>query len=239
MSNVDERGYPGTDDNMTHQFDGGDTAAIVGNLIALGAAETFPMKLRLMRSMLIRPGWGLVRHPDPTKWYGKPDRFSRDQLIPILCSFVGEEIKAETRTVYAMHRKNKFLWAWNTRKNGVMDAPLKTPDFTGPEIWGLWCRIFGGPWWLKCLLLFLDLETLVGSILWRYFQPKTNRVTRNHMLMCLTGLKRYPTLAIRLANRINDWPELLNRWEAHCLAVGEYPTAPEFRRILQGHGFLP
>lgn len=236
MSDVDERGYPGTHQS-DGSFDGGDTAAIIGNMITLGQAEIFPMKLRLMRAMLIRPGWGLVRHPDPTKWYGKPDRFSRDQLIPILCSFVGEIPTAEVRTVFSMHKKNKFLWAWNTRKNGVMDAPLKTPDFTGPEIWALWYRVRSGPWWLRILLPILDLETLVGSIIWRwrtlneYHKPvqyKENRVCRNHMLICLTGLKKNTTWIMRLAVWLNDWRDLIDRHRAHCQAVGEYQTAELF-----------
>jgi hypothetical protein len=229
MNNVDAQGFPGTqgDDG---QFDGGDTAAIVGNLIALGQAEIFPVKLRLMRSFLIRDD-GLVRHPDRSKWWGQTDRFSRDQLIPILCSFVGEIPVLEVRNTFRFHQANYFLQAWNTRGNGQMDMPAKTADFTGPEIWALWYRVRGGPWWLGLLLPLLDLETLLGAITWR-FQPATNRVCRNHMLVCLTGMKKNPTITMRLACWVNDWADLLARWRAHVMAVQEYPTADLFARAV-------
>lgn len=233
MSNVDERGFPGTQDNMTGQFDGGDTAAIVGNLIALGFNDALlRMKLRLMRSMLIRTD-GLVRHPDQSKWYGQPDRFSRDQLIPIMCSFVGEPVERDCREVYRRHRAHYFLYAWNTKKNGAMDVPDKMPDITGPETWALWARIHGGPWWLKLLLPILDLETLVGSMLWRWFQPDTNRVCRNHMLVCITGMKKFPSITMRLAYWLNDWKDLIAKHRAHCDAVGEYQTADLFERAIK------
>lgn len=229
MNNVDDRGFPGTE-GEDGQFDGGDTAAIIGTLMALGdpsvIQKEFPSRLSLMRDMLIRDK-GPVRHPDESKWYGQPDRFSRDQLIPILCSFVAA-VGGGAGHLYYFHRKNKFLRAWNTRKNGAMDVPLKPADFTGPEVWALWARVRQGPWWLKCLLLFLDLETLAGSILWR-FKRKSDRVCRNHMLVCIIGMTRYPTITMRAAFHLNDWPDLIARWEGHCRDVKEYPTADLFR----------
>lgn len=231
MSDVDERGFPGTNQS-DGSFDGGDTAAIIGNIMALGGKDPGPTSLKLMRSMLIRTD-GLVRHPDKSKWYGQPDRFSRDQLIPILCSFAGQTPTAEVRLILHHHRKNNFLWAWNKKKNGVMDTPDKMPDITGPEIWALWCRVLGGPWWLKLLLPLLDLETLLGSITWRWFQPDTNRVCRNHMLICITGMKTYPTLTMRLAYWLNDWKDLITKHRAHCAAVGEYQTADLFEHTIK------
>lgn len=244
MNWVDDRGFPGTQ-GEDGQYDGGDSAAIIGNLMALGAVESaavipgaiIPVKLRLLRSLIIKPD-GMVRHPDKSKWYGQTDRFSRDQLIPILCSFVGSIPDADTRLVFRLHRARKFLTAWNTKKNGVMDTPDKFPDITGPEVWALWCRVLGGPWWLNLLLPILDLETLAGSISWRYFQPATNRVTRNHMLVCLTGMKKFPTVTMRLANWINNWPDLTARWAAHSKAVGEFPTADLFLAALKTRGDL-
>jgi hypothetical protein len=185
-----------------------------------------------MRGMLIRSE-GLVRHPDRSKWYGQADRFSRDQFIPILCSYVGQPITPEVRFIFRLHKENCFVWAWNTKKNGVMDTPYKTPDITGPEVWALWARVMGGPWWLKVLLPILDLETLVGSILWRWFQPKTNRVCRNHMLVCITGMKKFPSITMRLAFHLNNWPDLLQRHRAHCDAVKEYQTADLFERAIK------
>lgn len=237
MNCVDERGFPGAE-GEDGKFDGGDTAAIIGTILSFGdpgrmSENRFgPTPFTLGRDMLIRDT-GPVRHPDTSKWYGQPDRFSRDQLIPLLCSFV-ENRNGDWRKLYYFHAKNHFRWAWNTRKNGTMDAPLKRPDFTGPEVWALWCRVMEGPWWLKCLLLFLDIETLVGSIIWRWRSVfgSTNRVCRNHMLVCLTGMKRYPTIIMRLAFYLNDWPELCDRWESHCRAVKEYPTADLFQKAV-------
>lgn len=237
MNVVDDRGFPGTE-GEDGQFDGGDTAAIIGTLMALGdpsdIAKGFPSRLSLMRAMLIRDR-GPVRHPDESKWYGQPDRFSRDQLIPLLCSYVASP-GFEQRKLFYFHEKNNFLRAWNTKKNGVMDAPLKTPDITGPEVWALWARVNQGPWWLKVLLPLLDIETLVGSILWR-FKRKSNRVCRNHMLVCIVGMKRYPTIVMRLAYHLNDWPDLCDRWDAHCRAVKEYPTADLFRQVVKAQTF--
>lgn len=231
MNNIDERGYPGTEGD-TGEFDGGDTAAIIGNLIALGADEIFPLKLRTMRTMLIQPE-GLLRHPDRTKWWGKPDRFSRDQLIPILASFAGDNQPPDLQKIFRMHRRKWFCFAWNTKKNGVLDAPGKMPDLTGPEVWALWIRVMDGPWFLKLLLPILDLETLLGSITWRWFQPVTNRVCRNHMLVCIIGQKFIPTITMRLAYWMNNWPDLIDRWWSHTHAVKEYPTAILFDKAVK------
>lgn len=225
---VDLKGYPGTWDGT--KFDGGDTAAVVGNLMALKSPDQFKLSLGYMRSMLITVD-GPRRHWDASQWWGQTDRFSRDQLIPILCSFVGEEFAADARQLYRLHAKHFFVYAWNKKKNGVMETPDKMPDITGPEVWALWIRVHGGSFLTRLLLPILDLETLVGSITWRWFQPKTNRVCRNHMLVCMTGLKRFPSITMRLANWLNDWDDLLARHDAHCLAVGEYPTSPDFYRV--------
>jgi len=224
MNNVDEFGYPGAE-GAEGQFDGGDTAAIMGTILALVATEEYtPL---FLRGFLLTPT-GLVRHPDSTKWWGRTDRFSRDQLIPLLCSYLSHPDRRQSEWIFRRHSRNWFLFAWNTRGNGAVDMPTKTSDFTGPEIWALWIRLSNNPW-LKLLLPILDLETLIGSVLWRWYQPKTNRVTRNHMLICKMGMRHSPSITMRLANYINDWDDLISRWAAHCKATKEYPTAYLFR----------
>jgi hypothetical protein len=68
----------------------------------------------------------------------------------------------------------------------------------------------------------------VGAILWR-FKPKTNQLTRNHMLVCLMHREFYPTWVSRLADRINDWNDLVERWGLHCEAAYEYDTYSLFK----------
>lgn len=150
----------------------------------------------------------------------------------------------EVRHVFRLHLKNKLLWAWNTKKNGAMDVPDKTPDITGPEVWALWVRVLDKPSIAKLFLFLFDIETLIGSIIWRWFKPKTNRLCRNHMLVCITGMKKYPTIFMRLAYWLNDWRDLIDRHKAHCQAVGEYPTALLFEKAIyygnqEGKGLPP
>lgn len=224
---IDQDGFPGTR-GEDGQFDGGDTAAIVGNCIALRDSHLDWPKLLYSRELLIKPD-APVRHPDYSRWWGRPDRFSRDQLIPILCSYVENYSHGSARLLFRLHRKRLFLTAWNTRKNGAIDVPEKSPDFTGPEIWALWIRIFQ-PWWGIIILPILDIETLIGSITWKF---RKSRVTRNHMLVCLTGRRRFFNLTMRLAFWLNDWDTLIERWRAHCQAVGEYQTAVLFKNKLE------
>lgn len=223
MKYLDADAYPGTIDNMTGKFDGGDTASILGTILAL--QKTVILPCGLLPGLVDSDGIPR-RHPDTSKWYGQPDRFSRDQLIPLICTGIVMHHLVTIDVIFDSHRKRNFLTAWNTKKNGQMDTPDKFPDITGPEIWALWIR-YKNPKWARLILWFLDIETLLGSIKWR-FTAKTNRLTRNHMLICLTGIEVKPTWVMRLAYWVNDWGELISRWRAHCQAVGEYPTANLF-----------
>ncbi len=226
---LDANGYPGTI-QADGSYDGGDTAAIIGTVKALTPAAagltmpTIPCNLAL---------WVPIRHSDKTRWYGQPDRFSRDQLLATLCGLLARypgDYKAlcdHTIMTNAMLNKS-YLTAWNTKGNGAMDMPDKFPDICGPEVWALWLRILK-PWWGRLFLCTFDVQTLIGAIQWRWFTPATNRVTRNHMLVCLATIEHQPTLVSRLACLINNWTDLVDRWDNHCKAVGEYPTADLFR----------
>lgn len=222
----DENNQPGTI-QADGSYDGGDTAAIIGTIKALS-----PVNEALLVPL---PPWNIwsavpLRHPDITKWYGQPDRFSRDQLIPNLCAQIrlGE---ASLYRLYGAHKRKYFLTAWNTKGNGQIDMPNKFPDICGPEVWALWIRILK-PWWAVLALWLLDVQTLIGAFQWRWFTPATNRVTRNHMLVCIATRDNSPTVTSKLANAVNDWPDLVSRWEAHCAATGEYPTAYLFKQKL-------
>lgn len=216
---LDHQNYPGTI-QFDGNYDGGDTAAIIGTLDTLSPGM-----------QIIAAPWDYaenvpLRHPDKTKWYGQPNRFSRDQLIPIICSAIAGQ-KLRGIRLYNAHKKKLFLTTWNTKGNGSVDMPTKFPDICGPEIWGLWIR-FKKPWWARLVLGVLDLQTLIGAIQWRWLTPASNRVTRNHMLVCFIQIRCMPTVVSRLAYAVNDWTDLVSRWRAHCDAVGEYPTADLF-----------
>lgn len=217
----DENGYPGTI-QADGSYDGGDTAAIIGTIRAL---VPYMYNITCPMAQCIP-----IRHPDSTKWYGQKDRFSRDQLLAVLCGDLNQD-DYNVPFIYESHKRKYFLTAWNTKGNGQMDMLDKFPDICGPEVWALWIRIMS-PWWSRVLLPLLDIQTLIGAIQWRWFTPATNRVTRNHMLVCLATRSNSPTVTSRLACWINDWQDLVNRWEAHCEAVGEYPTAELFKKKL-------
>lgn len=217
---VDQNGYPGTID-YNGKFDGGDTAAVIGTLIALEPNPKTAAKWIMFAEMLLSTNGLPRRHPDVSKWWGQGDRFSRDQLIPIICAAIRFPQDAVFEGFFKAHRARRFLTAWNTRKNGEMNAPTKAPDFTGPEIWALWIR-YRRPKWDWLVLWFLDLELLAGAIVWKF---RKDRVTRNHMLSALTCRRYMPTITSRIAFALTDFKELNARWRAHCDAVGEYQTA--------------
>lgn len=221
-SYCDENGLPGTCES-TGNWDGGDTCAIVGTLLVC-CPWYCPSRLE---QKFIDPLTNTPRrHPNFYKWYGKGWRFSRDQLIPMLCAAIvcGELYSPFFRKLFEMHRKRWFLTAWNKFRNGANGESKgeKFPDLTLCEIWALWIRV-KKPWWRRLVLWFLDLETLVGGMLWRSGLRKS-RVTRNHLLVTIVSRKYFPTLASRLNARVTPFDEMCDRWKHHCEAVGEYPT---------------
>lgn len=225
MKPVDAQGYPGTigEDGT---FDGGDSAAIIGTTEALGCSIS-PSLLPWTNELGGRP----LRHPDTTKWYGQSDRFSRDQLIPIICAAV-RDWSFRYDDLFSAHRKRRFFTAWNTRSNGSMDASIQKPDFTGPRVWALWIR-YKRPKWARLVLWILDLESLISALHWRFWRE--DRVCRNHMLVSITCRKYMPTLVSRLTYWVNDWDDLIERWRGHCRDTKEYDTADLFAEAVRVH----
>lgn len=219
---LDIQGLPGTR-QQNGSLDMGDSAAIYFNILALSDEPA----VSVMKYYSTAP----LRHPDANQWWGQSDRFSRDQLIPVLCYGVIKGRNTIVDLVHQSHSKKNLCLAWNTKGNGQINMPDKFPDITGPEIWGLYLRIYK-PFGYKFFLPFCDLETLVNAILWRFYQPVTNRVTRNHMLVCIAQRTK-PSISSWLADKLNNYEDLVSRWEAHTAAVGEYPTAPLFKEILK------
>lgn len=226
---LDSFGLPGTRQN-DGSLDMGDSAAIYFNILALDPKEDDTKATLYVKNVP-------VRHPDDRYWWGQTDRFSRDQLIPMLCYGIKRDLASSfpgtvsiSKTFYA-HEKKAFCLAWNTKGNGEISMPTKFPDITGPEIWGLWLRTYKPPGY-KLLLPFCDLETLVNALLWRFYQPLTNQITRNHMLVCITQ-RTDPSIVSKLADKINNYADLVARWEAHCIVTGEYPTQDLFKNALK------
>lgn len=207
---LDEQGYPGTR-QADGSWDGGDTAAILGTVRSLApdaSSILFPQPYPWSEEQ-DKP----IRHPSQPV-HSNPDNFSRDQLIPELCSYIGLNYPSlASFRLRKAHAKRGYVTSWNG-------------DLCGPEVWALWLRIFK-PWWAKLVLPLLDVETLVNSVIWRLWRK--DRVTRNHMLVCLMIQDHSPTWVGRLAYKLLDWPDMLQRWEDHCKAVGEYPTYDLFR----------
>lgn len=228
---LDPQGYPGCRQS-DGSFDGGDTAAILGTIMALSPGLT---------ELVVKPltwacPWDVfyqqpLRHPDAKKWYGQPWRFSRDQLISILCG--GQMVNLSVDGLFRAHRKRWFLTTWNILQNdgSAKTFPANCGDICGPEVWALWIRYYA-PWWGWLVLTLLDVQTLIGAVQWRWFTPKSFQICRNHMLVSIVMLRRQPSLLTPLVWWINDWPDLIERWRASNAATGEFPTADLFATAL-------
>jgi hypothetical protein len=228
--NTDKLGLP-----LTDAGDGGDSAAIAGNLLVAGFQV--PIQYYLMNG---EP----VRHPDKNKWYGRPGRFSRDQLVAMLCGMAIDRRNEWAREkLFSMHKKRWFVLAWNKIRNHVYEdyeehrvkstpdvahrPEPKFPDITGPEVWALWIRVLR-IWWLYPLLLIFDLETLGGALHWKYFRD--DNVARNHLLISHVSKKVFPTPWGLIAFYITDFVELKKRWKKHCESCGEPYAMDEIGR---------
>lgn len=205
--------------------DGADAAADVGTLLACGE-----YKWIYFLGLFV---WDLipVRCPHRKTWDGQRDRFSRDQLIAMLCGFLeavrnyGPQVKNISDIYYTAHKKHFFLYAWNTRGNGAMDKPEKMPDITGPATWALWARIYKFPF-RRLYLWALDLENAVNIFRWRF---DDTRITRNYMLIALKSYEFDPTWVSRLVFKFTPWEDLITRWRDNCRATRGYQTAYRIR----------
>jgi hypothetical protein len=102
------------------------------------------------------------------------------------------------------------------------DPSWKLPDVTGPEFWALLIRAMPTPvrWTLYPLLVVFDIETLVGSVVRRFFRPD-NRDVINHSLILVNGMRRCPTFVMWLATRITSRAFLKTRLTAFFGQPGE------------------
>lgn len=174
------------------------------------------------------------RHPNGDKWFGQWDRGSRDQTTPFICwcgidkqhskaiqyikahffrfgwiERVGEKILPFKIPVWLpMLTTNSWIRNWVD-----MDAELdpidewkkkrKIPDFTFLEFWALEIRALG-LWQLYPLLIFLDIENFIGSIVWRFGRKKDNDVLNHVVITCYTKYVM-PTPLSYLSGKVLDW----------------------------------
>lgn len=169
------------------------------------------------------------RNPDKSMWYSRSTVLSRDAFKP---KIIAEAVHAQTdsharvalKNTYKAHRKNSFLWAWNTTHNwqfksedrhlnaikrgkigaGVKWSPKpKRADFTGFEIAGIFAR---GMNRRRDLQYLGDLETLLRLVFKLLF--KRNKNIRGHFddrniaLPIAYGNWLKPTFVIRLCRRL-------------------------------------
>lgn len=174
------------------------------------------------------------RHPEVTKFgiayycNGTYDGvMSRDQSIPLVISLAFMGMYKRLGMYFLRHLMRGLLFTTNTRQNALSLKTKKLPDFTGPEFWALYIR--SNP--ITAILLYpllclFDIETLIGAIV-RRLQPlksksgKINDDVINHLTVSIYGAMRFPTPIMWLANKINNYDDLLEKLKYYC---GDHPT---------------
>ncbi len=188
----------------TSEHDGGDSSHKTAHYAI--ATEVLPTLLpspyiREMRWYFLEKG--LVRHPDPEKWYSEPQRYSRDQFAP---QVIYSAFKRDPwlKKFFRKHKENFLLYTWNTRHNWVYPEsdsrynpheslkydPPKMPDITSPfEFWGFYIRGFRC-WLLYPWLILSDIETLISAVIKRFDKDCD---VNNCLAACLLAMRVMPT----------------------------------------------
>lgn len=219
-----------------YMSDGGDSCHRIGMYYGLLGILPLEDRVKYFNSGLrdfniafskhhVAPGV-FVRHPnldwDASDW----DRMSRDQFQPMIMA-AGYWSRQELKKITIGHLKRAFLFTNNVRQNGAnkrshgtahYDYGWRFPDVTLFEIWGTFIRAWNA-WWLYPLLLIFDLETLGGSIKWRFW-PKHN-ITLNHTLALLHQMDRLPTPWTWLSGKIMPPERLIKLMGEHFRDFGE------------------
>ena len=108
-----------------------------------------------------------VRHWNKAHWFGKRGFMSRDQLRPLVWTMALYKDRKTLRRL-AWNIIKRFGFLWNTKHIGQQTNKWKTPDFSGPAIWGTIIR--GLTWWplyplVLPVLLLLDIELVIMSLI--------------------------------------------------------------------------
>lgn len=179
-----------------------------------------------------RDKYSYLRHPDRWGWWADSDRFSRDQATPLVIC-LGEYGHLSRLRKFFIRHILRLGFMTNTRRNGVWKdeaehrrkAPdwkpwnysWKLPDYCFLEFWGLYIRAFRA-WYLYPLLYICDLETLLGSIIWKY-KDKDEDVL-NHLIVTTYINRVYPTFVGRRSYKIIDKHKFNTNLQSYFERVG-------------------
>lgn len=162
-----------------------------------------------------------VRSPDSSKWCGRRNRCSRDQLTPYLCYVAAYDHKYFYSVLIAM-AKHGFLLANNSVRNFVYEDEQehalkatkdvawrpnwKLPDLLFADIWQIWARgliLRNGIWNILRPILWLgDLQNFL-AVLPYVFKPRVGVTDERNL-----GLKVHfathfvPTLLSKITYRL-------------------------------------
>ena len=172
----------------------------------------------------------LRRHTDPNMWYSDCDRMSRDQWTPNVIAMGMLDLKKHLWRMFLGHLfKRALLFTTNVRHNWVYppDHPKydpnsdltykwKLPDITIMSCWGYYIRSFNC-YLLYPLLLVLDLDLLVNSLIWVYKFKYVSKDTDilNHTNSLLQATWSMPTPVSWLARKLlklDKVQDCLNRY---------------------------
>jgi hypothetical protein len=164
---------------------------------------------------------------------------SRDQSLPLLISFAYIGFYKRLAMYFLRHAMRLFLFTNNTRKNNEnpKDTPWKLPDITGPEFFSVYLRshpVIG--YMLYPLLCILDLELLIGSVLWNY-REKNDDIIQHSASLIFSNLRvRTPVswLATKVIKKqliIDKLTQYWCGWRKSCYFVSLYE--PLLDRIMK------
>ncbi len=235
-------------------FGGGDSHA---DEYSVAYIEPSYMTVDKALSLLTGPDHVPRRHPNTYYWYGRPNRCSRDQLIPRLCYAV-EHNRGEFKRMNHLLARHYYLFAFNSIRNFVYDSPAehtkrstpdvpynpawKPPDIMGPTVWA--CLLRGvlnyrtyysatsflvAPIWL--ILCLLDVQVLVGSFAMWVGLDKDNDI-RNHALPCHLSWSLYPTPTSALAWYLFIRSKPQAKFDAHWGQPGQPPLHKILAKLL-------
>jgi len=245
--------------------DGGDTSRNMG-MYWLGACAIEELSISEYTAKYAHPGilfeeadldfeklqrsdGRMRRHPDIDKWYGAWDRFSRDQMIPVLAAYAALGLKQRAWKFFKDHLKNGWLLFSTNTKHNYMYPTLKEhlakstpdvqwnysdkmPDLTVWDVWALYIRCFQS-WYLWPLLVVFDGFTVIDAIIHRYLSDSKH--VEKFVSILVVGDLVMPTPTMRLAHKITSADNIISKMYRYW--DGEDPPwmaslfAPTLRRI--------
>lgn len=149
----------------------------------------------------------IIRNPSSGTWTNETERSTRDQNTPWICAYAINACKKQLKLMYKGILSN-FSRFHNYYKNG--HERTKKPhnkwyeiDIAGPEIHA--CFIRGLKLrFLYPLLWILDLETLIGTLIWNKFRDSSDNDITNHICILKLSNEIKPTFVSTYALKFLD-----------------------------------